>query len=286
MDLRAIIAVFRKMGQMRCRHVHRFRNALANFWAPVPWLLEASIVLQVVLHKYFKSPTVGGPPAGLRRSSGLLPGRPRPGHSPRFENRGSALNASVRRDGVWKTVPAVRGELVIQLGGVVATDVHLVDGSVLLDQSNTYGESLPIEAKEAQERIRTQAVVHQRRTSAEVTPPACIPNSACRRTRCRTAHVGHWQEVLRIVRDLRYFNAGVILLIGLYPYTHRMPWNEIIPFVSHRSRGHAVALPTTLTLATALGARAQNTSSILRHGSQLSMRLRRSIFCARTRREP
>jgi H+-transporting ATPase len=31
---------------------HPLRNALAKFWAPVPWLLEASIVLEIVLHKY------------------------------------------------------------------------------------------------------------------------------------------------------------------------------------------------------------------------------------------
>ena len=35
---------------------HPFRNALAKFWAPVPWLLEASIVLQVVLHKVSSRP--------------------------------------------------------------------------------------------------------------------------------------------------------------------------------------------------------------------------------------
>jgi magnesium-transporting ATPase (P-type) len=35
--------------------VHPLRNALIKFWAPVPWLLEASIVLQVVLHKYFEA---------------------------------------------------------------------------------------------------------------------------------------------------------------------------------------------------------------------------------------
>ena len=34
---------------------HPLRNALAKFWAPVPWLLEASIVLQVVLHKYLEA---------------------------------------------------------------------------------------------------------------------------------------------------------------------------------------------------------------------------------------
>ncbi|MGB0065962.1 MAG: cation-transporting P-type ATPase [Terracidiphilus sp.] len=31
---------------------HPLRNGLAKFWAPVPWLLEASIVLEIVLHKY------------------------------------------------------------------------------------------------------------------------------------------------------------------------------------------------------------------------------------------
>src|ERR1035438_10616019 len=32
---------------------HPLRNALAKFWAPVPWLLEASIVLELVLQKYY-----------------------------------------------------------------------------------------------------------------------------------------------------------------------------------------------------------------------------------------
>src|ERR1700722_16213875 len=39
---------------------HPIRNALAKFWAPVPWLLEASIVLQVVLHKYFEASVIAG----------------------------------------------------------------------------------------------------------------------------------------------------------------------------------------------------------------------------------
>src|ERR1035438_3075984 len=34
---------------------HPLRDALAKFWAPVPWLLEASIVLEVVLHKYYEA---------------------------------------------------------------------------------------------------------------------------------------------------------------------------------------------------------------------------------------
>jgi len=41
----------------------------------------------------------------------------------------------------------VCGDLVkLSLGGVVAADVHLVDGSVQPDQSMLAGESLPVEA--------------------------------------------------------------------------------------------------------------------------------------------
>ena len=51
-----------------------------------------------------------------------------------------ALNASVLRDNVWATVPAaglVPGDVVkLSLGAVVAADVRLTEGSVLLDQSS------------------------------------------------------------------------------------------------------------------------------------------------------
>jgi H+-transporting ATPase len=56
----------------------------------------------------------------------------------------------VQRDGVWKTVPAaelVPGDMVkLSLGGVVAADVTLSGGGILLDQSMLTGESVPIEA--------------------------------------------------------------------------------------------------------------------------------------------
>jgi H+-transporting ATPase len=40
--------------------VHLLRNALAKFWAPVRWLIEASIVLQIVLHKYVEAAVIAG----------------------------------------------------------------------------------------------------------------------------------------------------------------------------------------------------------------------------------
>jgi hypothetical protein len=37
-----------------------WRMALEKFWAPVPWMLEAAIVLQVVLHEYTEAAVIAG----------------------------------------------------------------------------------------------------------------------------------------------------------------------------------------------------------------------------------
>ncbi len=239
---------------------HPLRNALAKFWAPVPWLLEASIVLQVVLHKYFEAAVIAGLLVFNAALAYFQEGRAQ-ATLLALKSR-LALNASVRRDGVWKTVPAaelVRGDLVkLSLGGVVAADVHLVDGSVLLDQSMLTGESLPIEAGAGADTY-AGALVRRGEASAEVTATGVHTKFGRTAELVRTAHVVSSQQkaVLRIVRNLAIFNAGVILLIGVYAYTHRMPWSEIIPLLlTSVLAAIPVALPATFTLATALGARA------------------------------
>ncbi len=238
---------------------HPLRNALAQFWAPVPWLLEAAIVLQLVLHKNVEAAVI----AGLLVFNAALAyfQESRAQATLTALKSRLALNASVRRDGGWKTIPAaelVRGDVVtLSLGGVVAADVHLVDGSVLLDQSMLTGESLPIEAGAG---VDTYAGALVRRGEATAVVTATGVHTKFGRTAelVRTAHVVSSQQkaVLRIVRNLSFFNAGVILLIGTYAYFHAMPWSEIIPLLlTSVLASIPVALPATFTLAAALGAR-------------------------------
>ena len=40
--------------------VRPWRMALAKFWAPVPWMLEAAIILQAVLHEYVEAAVIAG----------------------------------------------------------------------------------------------------------------------------------------------------------------------------------------------------------------------------------
>jgi len=125
-----------------------WRMALGKFWAPVPWMLEAAIVLQFVLHEYIEAAVIAGLLVFNAALGFFQEGRAQATLAA-LKSR-LALTASVRRDGAWKTIPAaelVSGDLIkLSLGGVVAADVALVDGSILLDQSMLTGESVPIEA--------------------------------------------------------------------------------------------------------------------------------------------
>ena len=40
--------------------LHPLRMALEKFWAPVPWMLEAAIVLEIVLGKYVEAAIIAG----------------------------------------------------------------------------------------------------------------------------------------------------------------------------------------------------------------------------------
>jgi H+-transporting ATPase len=238
---------------------HPLRNAVAKFWAPVPWLLEASIVLELALNKYYEAAVIASLLIFNAALAYFQEGRAQATLAA-LKSR-LALNASVQRDGAWKTVPAgelVCGDLVkLSLGGVVAADVHLTGGSIELDQSMLTGESLPIEAGAG---VDTYAGALVRRGEATAVVTATGERTKFGRTAelVRTAHAVSTQQaaVLKIVRNLAIFNSAVILAMGAYAYTHAMPWSEIIPLLlTSVLAAIPVALPATFTLAAAIGAR-------------------------------
>jgi H+-transporting ATPase len=238
---------------------HPLRNALAKFWAPVPWLLEASIVLELALHKYYEAAIIAGLLVFNAALAYFQEGRAQATLAA-LKSR-LALNASVRRDGAWKTVPAaelVFGDLLkLSLGGVVAADVHLTSGSVELDQSMLTGESLPVDAGPGAETF-AGALVRRGEATAVVTATGARTKFGRTAELVRTAHVVSTQQkaVLKIVRNLAIFNGIVILAMGVYAYFHAMPWSEMVPLLlTTVLAAIPVALPATFTLAAALGAR-------------------------------
>jgi len=247
--------------------VHPLRMALEMFWAPVPWMLEVVIVLELALGKYVEAAIIALLlvfNAGLgffqqSRAQATLAA---------LKSR-LAMTVSVRRDGAWKTVPTAElapGDVVkLSLGGVVAADVKLISGEVLLDQSMLTGESVPIEAGAG---VQTFAGALVRRGEAEAKVTATGARTKFGRTAelVGAAHVVSSQQkaVLRVVRNLAAFNGVVILLLVTYAWYLAMQITDIIPLVLTAVLASIpVALPATFSLAAALGARALAKQGVL-----------------------
>src|SRR5580658_6143476 len=84
--------------------LHPLQRALQKFWAPVPWMLEAAVALELGLGKYVEAAII----AALlifNAVLGLLQESRAQTTLAALKSR-LALTASARRDGVWKTVAA------------------------------------------------------------------------------------------------------------------------------------------------------------------------------------
>ena len=247
--------------------VHPLRMALGKFWAPVPWMLEAAILLEVLLGKYVEAAIIAGLLVFNAALGFFQEGRAQ-ATLDALKSR-LALIASVRRDGFWKNLPAtelVPGDLVkLSLGAVVAADVRLVAGEILLDQSMLTGESIPIEAGPGLQTY-AGALVRRGEAVAEVTATGSRTKFGRTAELVRTAHVVSSQQkaVLRVVRNLALFNGVIIVMLVAYAYALSMPLAEIIPLVLTAVLASIpVALPATFTLAAALGARALTKLDVL-----------------------
>ncbi|HBK06593.1 MAG TPA: divalent cation transporter [Acetobacteraceae bacterium] len=242
-----------------------WRRVLGKFFAPVPCMLEAAIVLQLIVGETIEAAVIAALLV-FNAALGFLQETKAQATLEALKSR-LALSASVRRDGVWATIPVadlVPGDIVkLSLGGIVGADVRLTDGDVMIDQSMLTGESLPVEAGPGFETY-AGALIRRGEAMAEVTATGVHTKFGRTAELIRTAHVtsSRQRAVLRVVRNLAMFNGTIVLLQIAYAVHLGMPFMQIMPLtLTAVLAAIPVALPATFTLATALGARA-----LARHG--------------------
>ena len=246
---------------------HPVWRALKKLWAPVPWMLESAILIQLGLGDYVEAGVVA---LLLLFNAGLgffQEGRAQ-ATLDALKSR-LALMASVKRDGNWNTMPAaqlVAGDVVkLSLGAIVAADVRLLDGSVLLDQSMLTGESVPVESG-AGTLAYAGALVRRGEAAAEVIATGERTKFGRTAELVRTATVESTQQkiVMRVVRNLAIFNGGVTILLAGYALWLPMPGAEIIPLILVAVLSSIpVALPSMFTLAASVGARSLASQGVL-----------------------
>jgi H+-transporting ATPase len=238
---------------------HPLVVALKRLWAPVPWMLEAAIVLELIERNLTEAAVIAGLLV-FNSVVGYLQEGKAQSTLATLKSR-LALTASVRRDGQWNVVPSdqiVPGDVVkLELGAVVVADVTIVEGSVLVDQSMLTGESEPVQA-DVGATTYAGALVRRGEATAEVTATGVKTKFGNTAELVLSAHVTSSQQkvVMSIVRNLALFNVVVIVALVLYASLRGISTSVIVPLVLTAVLATIpVALPATFTLASALGAR-------------------------------
>jgi H+-transporting ATPase len=237
----------------------RILLALAGkFWAPVPWMLEATIVLELILRKDLEAGIIGLLVVFNAVLSFFQESRAQ-GALALLRSR-LAVRSRVMRDGSWGLIPAqelVPGDLIyLRMGDLVPADARLLDGALLLDQSVMTGEAMPVEAGPGASAF-AGSMVKRGEANGEVTatgPRTCFGRTAELVRAARTA--SHLQTIiLTIVKYMVALDSALVAVLLIYSQAVGMPLKEMLPFALILLVASVpVALPATFTLATALGA--------------------------------
>ena len=248
-------------------HVSPVVRVARRFWEPVPWMLEAAIVLQLAIGERVEALIIAALLIFNVALGVLQEGRANAALAALKSKL--ALKAFVKRDGRWVETAAaglVPGDVVrLALGGVVPADARVLDGSVLLDQSMLTGESVPVEIGREKTAF-AGALVRRGAATAEITATGQRTYFGKTAELVRIAHAesGEQKAVLAVVRNLAVFNGAIVVLLVAYARFIAMPVDQIIPLVlTALLASIPVALPATFTLAAALGAQALTKRGVL-----------------------
>ena len=249
------------------RRPHPLLRLLGKLWGPIPWMLEATVLLQLLLGKGGEAAVIA-----LLLAVNALIGfveEGRAGKALELLRRRLTATARVRRDGAWRSVPAaelVPGDVVhLRMGDLSPADVRITEGTVLLDQSALTGESVAVEAG-AGALAYAAAIVRRGEATGEVAATGTRTyfgrTAELVRTARATSHLAG--TIFRIVRILIAIDAVLIAALLAYAAWAGLPLREVLPFALILLVASVpVALPAPFTLATALGAAELARSGVL-----------------------
>jgi H+-transporting ATPase len=173
-----------------------------------------------------------------------------------------AVQATVKRDGSWVTIPArelVPGDIIrLRIGSIIAADAKLLEGDpVEVDQSALTGESLPVEHKTG-DAVYSSSIMRQGEIEALVY--ATGANTYFGKTTTLVSGVrtiSHFQKAVIKIADYLIMIAGalavLILVVAVFRHETVLTVLEFALILTIASI--PVAMPAVLSVTMALGAR-------------------------------
>jgi H+-transporting ATPase len=235
----------------------RWRAYLAKFWSPIPWLLEAAMLVELGLGKYVEAAVIGCLLLFNATLGFVQEGRA--GAALAALRKRLAPTALVRRDGAWIRIAAseiVPGDVIsLPLGALAPADARLVTGAVMVDQSMLTGESVPVDAT-AGDTVYAGSLVRRGQAVAEVTATGARTYFGRAAELVRTARSVSTEQaaIFAVTRNLALVNATVAICIIVAAYAIALPPGDLVPLALTALLATVpAALPATFTLSAALG---------------------------------
>ncbi len=244
-------------NEVQERRSPAWRRFAGRFWGPLPWMLEGTIALTVLLGKDPEAVIITVLLV-LNSIIGFLQ-QSRADDALDLLRTRLAVNARVRRDGRWDLRPArdlVPGDLVrVRVGDLVPADLELADGHVSLDQSALTGESVPVDAGPGGIAYGGTVVTRGEATGVVTATGA---SSFFGRTSVlvgQSKTATHLEAVIfQIVRSLVIVDVALVAVMFTFAAAIGARFADTAPFaLIILIASVPVALPTTFTVAQAVG---------------------------------
>ncbi len=233
---------------------------LSYFWGPIPWMIEAAIILSAVVRHWAELAII----AVLLVVNAVIGfwEEYQAGNTIEALKAKLALKARVKRDGSWTTIAArelVPGDLIrVRLGDIVPADARLLDSDpIQVDQSALTGESLPVQAGTG-DTVYSGSVVKQGEAAVLVHATGSRTFFGKTASLVEEAHtVSHFQRTVLKIGDylIVVALALVLLILGVSLFRGDNMLTTIQFALILTVAAIPVALPTVLSVTMAAGAR-------------------------------
>ncbi len=237
-----------------------FLKFLSYFWGPIPWMIEAAIILSGVVRHWLDFFII----LFLLFSNAVVAfwEEHQAGNEIAALKAKLATTAKALRDGKWvepKVAELVPGDVIrLKLGDIVPADARLLAGDpVQVDQSALTGESLPVTAKPGAA-VFSGSIIKRGETDAMVYATGTNTYFGKTAELVQGAHtVSHFQRaVLKIGDYLIILAVGLVAVIVTVAIFRHDPFLSTLEFaLVLLVAAIPVAMPTVLSVTMAVGAR-------------------------------
>jgi H+-transporting ATPase len=232
---------------------------LGYFWGPIPWMIEAAIILSAIIQKW-EDFSIIMVLLLMNAFVGFFQ-EYKADNAIELLKKRLALKAKVLRDGKWLQIESrdlVPGDVVrVRLGDIVPADGKLIEGEYLLcDESALTGESLPVE-KHVSDVAYSGAIVKQGEMNALIVATGL--NSFFGKTTKLVEEaktVSHFQKaVIKIGNFLILMAIALVAVIVAVAMLRHESFLETIRFALVLTvAAIPAALPAVLSVTMAVGA--------------------------------